>query len=189
MEYLTSLPEYLLSIVQKTDFSDVSNCKVNFHWGNQNELNKYLHSTQDDVFGKMLMSGAVESQYPLIWLVKGYDFYPHDISEVLYDFDKVNIFFLVKTDMSWLNKRRWKNNMHKLYGIGHLLKESLKRDRFSDLVGNNYKWEEDDQISLKKDTQNGGDKSSTIDFCDGLILKIDKLRINTDCFNYLSVKC
>jgi len=186
MEYLASLPWYLNKIVSDTDFTEVTENKVNFHWGDQMELNKYLSVDQDDNFGQLLMSGTIESSYPLIWLVKGYTFKADGYSEDGYFFDGIKILFFKKTDMEWLNKKRWKDNMHSLYGLGHFFKETLKLDSDSDIIDYDLEWEEDDKASIKKISK---DQSKSVDYCDVIILRIKRLRINTKCFKYLEYSC
>ena len=184
MEYLTSLPEYLNKIVKDTDFTEITDCKVNFHWGDQHELHRYLSVDQDDSFGQLLMSGTVETQYPLIWLVPGYRFSPYDVTEELYEFDNIKIVIVKRTDMEWLNKQRWKDNMHSLYALGETFKTTLKLDKDSEIVGNNYSWMESPTYSVIDEN-----KSKTLDYCDALILEIRQLRINTECFKYLEQTC
>lgn len=186
MEYLASLPWYLNKVVTDTIFTDVTEEKVNFHWGDEYELNKYLSVDQDDNFGKLLMSGTVESSYPLIWLVKGYSFSPTDYSEETYLFENIKIFFFKRTDMDWLNKERWKDNIHSLYGLGHLFKDTLKKDQFSDVYVDKMTWYEDDRVSIKTTS---GEGSKSVDNCDSIVLKIKELKINTECFKYMEHVC
>lgn len=182
MEHLTSLPEYLNSIIKTTDYSAVTEDKINFHWGDQSELNRYLSVDQDDKMGMLLMSGTVETQFPLVWLVAGYEFSPYDNSEDLFEFAPVRLVILKRSKEEWLNTTRWKDTIHELYGIGSLLKASIS----SDIVGNDYSWKEEPGFHITSEKEK---QSSIVHYCDALVLKINKLRIDTNCFRYLEQSC
>jgi len=97
MDSLVSLPTELSLALAKMD--------INFHWGKQEELLRYLHSDSDDKNYEIFLSSSERSSFPLAWLVSGWLLKPLDTRlENKFKGSKVKIVFMRVTDKTWGNK-------------------------------------------------------------------------------------
>jgi len=176
--YADDLERVLGYLISKMDFSKVTENQINYHWGDQTELNRYLILKGENIAVKNALKGQneqLELKYPLIWLVLPNTGVKAEADWVIHRGTRLVIAKNTRTDV--LNATRWNVSFSLLSGIANILLNKLN-GKFTQVYQSN-------QIPQVKVTKyplysvNGKD-NITIDVWDALVLDIDII-VKTDC--------
>jgi len=129
---------------------------INFHWGDQDELNRYI---------------ALKGQpYPIVWLVSGNETHDDRNEEVTRDCRFIIAVREIQTDK--LNDYRLKNSFTNwLNPLTERLIEGLKKSKLTDIPERNYKIE-------KHPNYSDSGKNKTIDLWDAITIDCKVTMIN-----------
>lgn len=167
-------------VISNIDFSKVSDFPVQYHWGNQIELNRYLAFRGENI--NVINSFAenekeIEHKYPLIWLVlpnKG----TKGLSDWIYH-RNTQLIIAKNTKSEYLNDTRWDISFALLSDIANMFLNNIEGNFFEILrnSNNNYPLVE---ITKEPDYSANRKENGQVDIWDALVINVD-IVLKTSC--------
>ena len=170
LKHIVDLETLLGYTLNKVDFSDITNDNINYSWGDESELKKWIvlkdekTSTSGNFYnisGSLKIPVSKQKKYPLIWLVTPVE--GRNESQ-LKSFKNVTIIICENTTEESLNADRWRDKIPTLQAITDKIIDSLRGDLkiAKDRGVLQYSYRNVPKYSIK---ENGGgkDASKTID--------------------------
>lgn len=157
MERLESLPEFMSEVIERSDID------YSFHWGKQEELNRFLTVDEDKKYHEIFLRGSTKGTFPLAWLVSGWQMKPNTVGG--FTFNGVRLVFMKKTDKEWLNDERWANTFKQLQeDVPKFIKQAnLLRSQF---VNRDWSLREEENYAIRN-------KNATLEYVDAIVLDFD----------------
>lgn len=185
LKHIVDLETLLGWRLSKIDFSSVTDCCINYSWGDQKELIKWIHHKDAKqqfegnfftISGNSNIPIGKRKKYPLIWLSTPNLTGQSVGTGVMYR--NVDIIIATDTKEEYLNSTRWKKHQHFLQAIGNEIIEKL---------GGGVKVYKDDGVlqygyankpNISADSS--GEESKAIDLWDAVVINAD-LIVNKEC--------
>lgn len=149
------LPLFLTGFINEIDFTEICGTeKVNFHFGDQDELDRYLNLFKNSSSEKLAQSimvngsydlaisnGDITMPYPIIWLKLVKNGNPRtrnkDRRGICQLIENIEILFICDTDCEWLNTERWEKNMSKLRQLACKFQDSFRGKQWAIMIDEN----------------------------------------------------
>jgi hypothetical protein len=177
--YADDLERVLRYIISKTDFSNICDKPVNYHWGNQQELNRYLIRKGENIQSENSIKEPAEEKkykYPLIWLVLPNTGTKYEADWIIHRKTRLVISKNTKSDL--LNDVRWNISFDLLTNIANTLLNKIEGVymQIYKTTGNIP------QVSITKypNYSTNEKENKTIDIWDALVIDLD-LIVKTNC--------
>lgn len=176
--YADDLERVLGYLISRMDFSNITDKKVNYHWGDQIELNRYLTWKGENIAVKNAIKGQNEQEelkYPLIWLVLPNTGIKGESDWVIHRGTRLVISKNTRSEL--LNDTRWNVSFLLLSGIANTFLNKIN-GKFTQIWQSN----QIPQVKITKFPLYSINRKDNvvIDVWDALVLDLD-LIVKTDC--------
>ncbi len=175
MGYIADIETILGHSIKEIDYSEFTNKAINYHWGSQMELNRWLVAKDKEISGYNAFDEEA-NKYPLIWLAhpnKGEHLWGDDFLH-----RNTKLLFVCKAEPEHFNNTKWNSTMPMLTDLVEITMKGIQRNKNTSIQRNNGGL----SISYEKLTNyyTSQNESKAIDIWDAIIVTTD-LIINTKC--------